>query len=110
MAAFRYDDLKAKPPEDERRAPFERATLVAGEEARPALAAAEALGAGYALARRLAMMPGNVCTPDTFAEVGRDLAERFGMQTTVLGRDGSPSSGWARSSASRRARRRTPSS
>jgi leucyl aminopeptidase len=88
MAAFRYDDLKAKPPEDERRAPLERATLVAGEEARPALAAAEALGAGYALARRLAMMPGNVCTPDTFAEVGRDLAQRFGMQTTVLGRDG----------------------
>ena len=88
MAAFRYDDLKTPPPEAERRAPLERATLVAGEDARPALAAAGALGAGYDLARRLAMMPGNVCTPDTFAEVGQHLADRHGMTLTVLGSDG----------------------
>jgi leucyl aminopeptidase len=79
MAAFRYDDLRTQPPEAERRAPLERATLVAGEDARPALAAAEALGAGYALARRLAMMPGNVCTPETFVETAHDIAERHGM-------------------------------
>ena len=88
MAAFRYDDLKRQPPEAERRAPLERATVVASEDARPGLAAAEALGAGYDLARRLAMMPGNVCTPDTFADVGRDIAGRHGMDVTVLGRDG----------------------
>ncbi len=88
MAAFRYDDLKTQPPEGERRAPLERATIVAGEGAREALRAAEALGAGYALARRLAMMPGNVCTPDTFVETAQDIAGRHGMTVEVLGRDG----------------------
>jgi leucyl aminopeptidase len=86
MAAFRYDDLKTQPPEDERRAPLERATIVAGEDAREALRAAEALGAGYALARRLAMMPGNVCTPDTFVETAQDIAGRHGMDLVVMGR------------------------
>jgi leucyl aminopeptidase len=32
------------------------------------------------------MMPGNVCTPDTFVEVARDMAARHGLQVTVLGR------------------------
>jgi leucyl aminopeptidase len=86
LAAFRYDDLKTQPPEDERRAPLERATIVAGEAAREALAAAEALGAGYALARRLAIMPGNVCTPDTIVETAQDIAGRHGMDLVVLGR------------------------
>ncbi len=86
MAAFRYDDLKTQPPEEERRAPLERATIVAGEDAREALRAAEALGAGYALARRLAMMPGNVCTPDTFVETAQDIAGRHGMELVVMGR------------------------
>jgi leucyl aminopeptidase len=36
MAAFRYDDLKTQPPEAELRAPLAAATIVAGEEARPA--------------------------------------------------------------------------
>ena len=43
MAAFRYDDLKAQPPEGERRAPLERATVVAGEDARAGVKAAEAI-------------------------------------------------------------------
>jgi leucyl aminopeptidase len=86
MAAFRYDDLKKQPPDEERRAPLERATIVAGAEAGEALRAAEALGAGYALARRLAMMPGNVCTPDTFVETARDIAGRHGMEVVVMGR------------------------
>lgn len=86
MAAFRYDDLKTPPPEDERRAPLERATIVAAEAARDGLRAAEALGAGYATARRLAMMPGNVCTPDTFVETAHDIAGRHGMEVVVLGR------------------------
>jgi leucyl aminopeptidase len=32
-------------------------------------------------------MPGNVCTPETFVEVGREIAQRHGMTLTVLGRD-----------------------
>jgi len=59
-------DLKTAPPAEERRAPLTAATIhvddLAGAE--QALAAAAAIGAGYDVARRLAMMPGNVCTPD----------------------------------------------
>src|SRR5581483_2722875 len=31
-------------------------------------------------------LPGNVCTPDYLADTARDIAQRFGMQLTVLGR------------------------
>ena len=86
MGGWRYDDLKQPAGEDKRRAPLERASVVAGEDARGGIAAAEAIAAGYDLARRLAMMPGNVCTPDTFVETAQDLAARFGLQVTVLGR------------------------
>ena len=47
---------------------------------------ASALGEGLALARRLGMLPGNVCTPDYLADTARDIAKRLGMQTTVMGR------------------------
>jgi len=32
------------------------------------------------------MLPGNVCTPDYLADTARDIAKRFGMKITVLGR------------------------
>jgi leucyl aminopeptidase len=85
LGAWRYDDLRT-PPAEEQRATLARATIVADDGARAGVQAAEAIAAGYATARRLAMMPGNVCTPDTFVEVGQDIAARHGMQLTVLGR------------------------
>ena len=45
-----------------------------------------AIAEGMALARRLAMMPGNLCTPDYLADVGREIGKRHGMKATVLGR------------------------
>ncbi|HYW29987.1 MAG TPA: leucyl aminopeptidase, partial [Gemmatimonas sp.] len=45
-----------------------------------------AIGEGQAIAKRLGQMPGNYCTPDTFVEVGREIASRHGMDITVLGR------------------------
>ena len=86
FGAWKYDDLKAATPDAERRAPLERAVVVAGPDAQAGITAAEAIGAGYDLARRLAMMPGNVCTPDTFVETAHDIAGRFGLSVTVLGR------------------------
>src|SRR5205085_10086461 len=46
----------------------------------------QAIGSGQSLARRLAMMPSNLCTPDYLAETARELAQRHGMDVTVLGR------------------------
>jgi leucyl aminopeptidase len=45
-----------------------------------------AIGDGINLARQLAMLPGNICTPDHLANTARDIASRRGMNVTVLGR------------------------
>lgn len=85
---WEYQDLKTPPPEDERRAPLTRATILAADnqDVRRGLAAGEAIGAGNSLARTLAMMPGNLCTPDFLANTAREIADRHGMKLTVLGR------------------------
>ena len=86
LGAWTYDDLRAKPPEKERRARVSKVVVVADAAAQAGLDAADAITAGYTTARRLAMMPGNVCTPDTFAQVGREIADAHGLALTVLGR------------------------
>jgi len=86
--AWEYVETKTPPPTDERRAPLDAATLLVEDERamRPALAAAQAIAAGHALARRLSMMPGNLCTPDYLAATGEEIGKRHGLKVTVLGR------------------------
>lgn len=86
--AWELKEFQTPPPEDERRAPLTEVTVVGadGGNAKDGLARAEAIGEGHTLARRLAMLPGNVCTPDYLAETGREIAKRHGMKITVLGR------------------------
>jgi leucyl aminopeptidase len=86
--AWEYTDLKAKPPEKDRRDPLVNATVLIddADAAREAFAVGVAIGEGQAVAKRLGQMPGNYCTPETFVETGRDIAERHGMTLTVLGR------------------------
>lgn len=85
---WEYTELRTPAPEKERRAPLTSVHIVAGKTsgAEAAFRAGVAIAEGQAIAKRLAMMPGNYCTPDTFAEVGREIATRHGMTTTVLGR------------------------
>ncbi len=86
MGAWEYRELKTPPTEP--RTPLESITVLVDDEGSAAsgLASGEAIAAGYALARRLQMMPGNLCTPDTLADAGRDIAARHGLEVTVLGR------------------------
>ena len=84
--SWEYKDLKTPPPENERREPVNKATILANGDANDALARGEAIGAGHSLARTLAMMPGNLCTPDHLAKTAGEIAERHGMKITVLGR------------------------
>jgi leucyl aminopeptidase len=86
--SWAYKDLKTAPPEEERRAPLERATILAGdsEENGRGFSNGLALGAGHSLARTLAMMPGNICTPEFLAKTAGDVADRHSMKLTVLGR------------------------
>lgn len=86
--SWEYKDLKTPPPENEQRQPVANATILAGETdaVRAAVASGEAIGAGHSLARTLAMMPGNLCTPEFLAQTAREIADRHAMKITVLGR------------------------
>ena len=67
--AWEYSDLKSPVPEAERKKPLEKAVILTSntDDSRRGLANGQAIGSGHSLARRLAMMPGNVCTPDYLA-------------------------------------------
>lgn len=85
-----YPDLQTQPPEADRRPRVESIVIVASDSSttvQEAFRAGVAIAEGQALAKRLGQMPGNMCTPETFAEVARDMSGRHGMACTVLGRD-----------------------
>lgn len=85
--AWDFREMKTAPPADEQRAPLEAATILATDAAaREGIRSAAAIGEGHSLARRLGMLPGNVCTPDYLADTARDIAKRLGMTVTTLDR------------------------
>ena len=88
LGSWEYIDLKTPPPEAERKKPLTRATIVGDDSraAKDALARGEAIAAGYEVARRLAQMPGNVCTPDLLAKTANEIGRRHKLKVTVLGR------------------------
>jgi leucyl aminopeptidase len=88
LGAWEYSELKTPPPPAERRDLLQSVALLANDARRAGRAAAnaQAIGDGYAVARRLAMMPGNVCTPDYLADTAGSVAKEHGMRLTVLGK------------------------
>ncbi len=88
LGAWEYTELKTPPPPADKRAALESIELLTGDARRAgrSAASAQAIGEGYALARRLGMMPGNVCTPAYLAETAGTIATRHRMRLTVLGR------------------------
>lgn len=90
LGAWRYLETKSQPPENERKAPLESASIVGvdGADYTKALDTGIALAAGQWLARTLGMMPGNLCTPDFLADTARELAKRHDMKYTSLDRAG----------------------
>ncbi len=88
LGAWEYTDMRTPPPEAERRPPLKDVAVLVGDakSAKAGVEAARAIGAGYAISRRLAMMPGNVCTPEMLSDTARDVAKRHGLKVTVLGR------------------------
>jgi leucyl aminopeptidase len=85
--AWDYTETKSPPPADERRAPLTAARILAEDSAALArgIASGTAIAEGHALARTIAMMPGNLCTPDLMAQTARDIGARHGLAVTVLG-------------------------
>ncbi len=86
VGSWEYMDLKTPPPEDEKRQPVTTAVVLGAAGQSAGLASGEAIGAGHSLARTLAMMPGNLCTPEYLANTAVDIGARHGMKVTVLGR------------------------
>ena len=91
--AWDFREMKSAVPEADQRTPLTSVTILAREVASGSKAKVEqgakqgeSIAHGYALARRLGMLPGNVCTPEYLADTARDIANRFGMKITVLGR------------------------
>ncbi|HKO15790.1 MAG TPA: leucyl aminopeptidase [Gemmatimonadaceae bacterium] len=86
--AWDFKELKSAPPSDEQRASLDEAVILASEVAvaERGVGVGRAIGEGTSLARRLGMLPGNICTPDYLASTARELGQRHGMQVTVLGR------------------------
>ena len=83
-----FRELKTPAPPEDQRAPLAQAVILAANPrvVQAGVAAAVAIGEGHSLARRLGMLPGNICTPDYLAQTARDIAQRHGMSVTVLGR------------------------
>jgi leucyl aminopeptidase len=88
LGAWEYLDRKSPPPAEDRRAPLAELTVLVDDAkaVADALSAARALGHGYALARRLANMAGNDCTPDVLADAARTLGKAHKLKVVVLGR------------------------
>ena len=86
--SWEYADLKTPPPEAERKKPLEKAVILTNntDDTRRGLSNGQAIGGGQSLARRLAMMPGNLSTPEYIAETAGEIAKRYGMDITILGR------------------------
>ena len=86
--AWEWTETKTPPKEEERRAPLTSARILGTDAAalKQGVASGLAIAEGHGLARTLAMMPGNLCTPEVLAQTGRDIAARHDMTVAVLGR------------------------
>ena len=87
LGAWDYTDLRS--PSADKAKPLARLTFVvsvADSAAKAALLAGRAVADGQRLARTLAVMPGNLCTPEFIAQAARDLAKRHKLRCVVRGR------------------------
>lgn len=85
LGTWEYTELRTPPPADERRPEPAEGFILTTDAA--GVSAGVAIGEGINLARRLGMMPGNLCTPQHLADTARDIARRYGMSISVMGRD-----------------------
>jgi leucyl aminopeptidase len=88
LGAWEYRDLRTQPPVSERPKPLVAAVICAsgGRGAASSLANAIAITEGQRTARRLAMMPGNLCTPSYLAATARAIGRRHKVRVSVFGR------------------------
>ena len=88
LGSWEFRELHSPLPAAKQKKPLEAATLYVPNTgaARSAIAAGTAVAEGQRLARRLAMLPGNICTPEFLAQTAREIAKRHRMVVKVFGR------------------------
>jgi len=86
LGAYRFDSLR-KPPKDSPWPNIHELKLINAESGSTLLDRAAHLAAGVCLARTLINEPPNVCTPERFADIARDLTNARGVEATILGRE-----------------------
>src|SRR6185312_15069811 len=88
LGGWEYTELRTQPPASERPKPLVAAVVCvdSAKGAEAALANGIAVAEGQRVARTLAMMPGNLCTPSFIADTAKDIAKRHKLKLTVFGR------------------------
>lgn len=88
LGSWEFKELHSPVPAAKRRKPLASATLCVGNAAaaRGALAAGVAVAEGQRITRRLAMLPGNICTPEYLARTAREIGKRHKLTVKVFGR------------------------
>jgi len=88
-SGYRFTQMKSK--SDDERPVLRRLALAVDAAARKSAASGLEQGLavthGVTLARDLGNLPPNVCTPSHLADTARELAKRYRMKLTVLGRE-----------------------
>ena len=90
QTVYRFDQFKSK--KDKVRRPLRKLTFIVDRRnelavAEEALCEGQAIAEGMSLAKDLANLPGNVCTPSFLAETAQKLAEEHLMECQVLERE-----------------------
>ena len=89
-AVYRFDQFKSK--KDKVRRPLRKLTFVVDRRnelaaAEAALMQGQAIGEGVNLAKNLANLPANVCTPSHLAETAQKLAAEHKLDCQIIDRD-----------------------
>ena len=88
LGSWEFREYHSAPKKGERKVPLTRATVIVESVAKgsSALESGIAIAEGQRLTRRLAMLPGNICTPQFLADTAKDIARRHKLGVSVLGR------------------------
>ncbi|WP_291990447.1 leucyl aminopeptidase [Candidatus Accumulibacter sp. ACC007] len=90
QTVYRFDQFKSK--KDKVRRPLRKLTFIVDRRnelaaAEEALCEGQAIAEGMSLAKDLANLPGNVCTPSFLAETAQKLAEEHQIECQILERE-----------------------
>ncbi len=88
LGAWEFKELNTPAPAAKRKKPLSGVSVFVGDVrgAKSALGAGIAVAEGQRITRRLAMLPGNICTPEYLARTARDIGKRHRLTVKVFGR------------------------